>query len=125
MMENFKLKVFRVVADTLNFRRAADELHLTQPAVTSQVKSLEESLGIALFDRVGRDISLTPAGTTLLQYVRQIEAVTNDAIAALVPFGGQEGIELSIGASHTLPSTFYQCSCAICCGSGQNCEFTS
>jgi len=102
MMENFKLKVFRVVADTLNFRRAADELHLTQPAVTAQIKSLEESLGIALFDRIGRDINLTPAGVTLLQYVRQIEATTNDAIAALAPFGGQEGIELSIGASHTI-----------------------
>ncbi|HEX3438209.1 MAG TPA: LysR family transcriptional regulator [Pseudacidobacterium sp.] len=102
MMENFKLKVFRVVADTMNFRRAADELHLTQPAVTAQIKSLEEALGIALFDRIGRDIRLTPAGDTLLQYVRQIEAITNDAIAALAPFGGQEGIELSIGASHTI-----------------------
>ena len=102
MMENFKLKVFRVVADTLNFRRAAEELHLTQPAITSQIKSLEESLGIALFDRVSRDIKLTPAGTTLLQYVRQIEAVTNEAVAALAPFGGQEGVEISIGASHTI-----------------------
>jgi DNA-binding transcriptional LysR family regulator len=102
MMENFKLRVFRVVADTLNFRRAADELHLTQPAITAQIKSLEESLGIALFDRIGRDISLTPAGTTLLQYVRQIESITNEAIAALAPFGGQEGIDLRIGASHTI-----------------------
>ena len=102
MMENFKLKVFRVVADTLNFRRAAEELHLTQPAITSQIKSLEESLGIALFDRISREIKLTPAGTTLLQYVRQIEAVTNEAVAALAPFGGQEGIEISIGASHTI-----------------------
>ena len=102
MMENFKLKVFRVVADTLNFRRAADELHLTQPAITSQIKSLEESLGIALFDRISRDIRLTPAGTTLLQYVRQIEAISNDAVAALATFGGQEGIEISIGASHTI-----------------------
>jgi DNA-binding transcriptional LysR family regulator len=102
MIENFKLKVFRVVADTLNFRRAADELHLTQPAITSQIKSLEESLGIALFDRISRDIRLTPAGTTLLQYVRQIEAISNDAVAALAPFGGQEGIEISIGASHTI-----------------------
>ena len=48
MIENFKLKVFRVVADTLNFRRAADELHITQPAVTAQIRSLEEGLGIAL-----------------------------------------------------------------------------
>jgi len=102
MMENFKLKVFRVVADTLNFRRAADELHLTQPAVTAQIKSLEESLGIALFDRIGREIKLTPAGTTLLEYVRQIQAITNDAIAALAPYGGQEGVELNIGASHTI-----------------------
>ena len=102
MIQNFKLRVFRIVADSLNFRRAADELHLTQPAVTAQIKSLEESLGIALFDRIGRDISLTPAGITLLQYVRQIEAITSDAIAALAPFGGQEEIELSIGASHTI-----------------------
>jgi DNA-binding transcriptional LysR family regulator len=102
MMENFKLRVFRVVADTLNFRRAADELHLTQPAITAQIKSLEEGLGIALFDRIGRDISLTPAGTTLLQYVRQIESITNEATAALAPFGGQEGIDLRIGASHTI-----------------------
>jgi len=102
MIENFKLRVFRVLADSLNFRRAADELRLTQPAVTAQVKSLEESLGIALFDRIGRDVSLTPAGKTLLEYVRQIEAITNNAIAALAPFGGQEGVEVSIGASHTI-----------------------
>jgi DNA-binding transcriptional LysR family regulator len=102
MIENFKLKVFRVVAETMNFRRAADELHLTQPAITAQVKSLEENLGIALFDRIGREIKLTPAGVTLLGYVRQIEALTNDAIAALAPFGGREDIELSIGASHTI-----------------------
>jgi DNA-binding transcriptional LysR family regulator len=102
MIENFKLKVFRVVADNLNYRRAADELHITQPAVTAQIRSLEESLGIALFDRVGRETSLTLAGATLLQYVRQIEAVTNDAIAALAPFGGLEGVEVSIGASHTI-----------------------
>lgn len=102
MIENFKLKVFRVVADNLNYRRAADELHITQPAVTAQIRSLEESLGIALFDRVGRETNLTLAGATLLQYVRQIEAVANDAIAALAPFGGLEGVELSIAASHTI-----------------------
>ncbi len=102
MIENFKLRVFRVLADSLNFRRAADELRLTQPAVTAHIKSMEESLGIALFDRIGRDVALTPAGKTLLEYVRQIEAITNDAIAALAPFGGQEGVELSIGASHTI-----------------------
>jgi len=102
LIENFKLHVFRVVADTLNFSKAAEELHLTQPAVTSQVRTLEEGLGIALFDRVGRNAKLTPAGTTLLQYVRQIETLSNEAIAALAPFGVQEGAELNIGASHTI-----------------------
>ena len=102
MIENFKLHVFRVVADTLNFSKAADELHLSQPAVTSQVRSLEEGLGIALFDRVGRNATLTPAGKTLLPFVRQIETLTRDAIAALAPFGVQEGVELNIGASHTV-----------------------
>ena len=102
MIENFKLRVFRVVADTLNFSKAADELHLTQPAVTSQIRTLEEGLGIALFDRVGRNATLTPAGNALLPYVRQIETLTSDAIAALAPFGAQEGVELNIGASHTI-----------------------
>ena len=102
MIENFKLKVFRVVADSLNFRRAADELNLTQPAVTAQIRSLEESLGIALFDRIGRDVTLTPSGRTLLEYVRQIEAISNYALAALAIFGGQQGIELTIGASHSI-----------------------
>jgi DNA-binding transcriptional LysR family regulator len=58
VIENFKLHVFRVVADSLNFSKAAGELHLSQPAVTSQVRSLEEVLGIALFDRVGRNAAL-------------------------------------------------------------------
>jgi hypothetical protein len=60
MIEDFELSAFRIVADTRNFRRAADELHLIQPAITAQIKSLEENLSIALLDRVGRDISLTP-----------------------------------------------------------------
>jgi DNA-binding transcriptional LysR family regulator len=102
LIENFKLHVFRVVADTLNFSKAAEELHLSQPAITSQVRTLEEGLGIALFDRVGRNATLTPAGMTLLQYVRQIETLTNEAKAALAPFGVQEGAELTIGASHTI-----------------------
>lgn len=102
MIENFKLKVFRVVAERLNYRRAAEELHLTQPAVSAQIHSLEEKLGITLFDRIGRETSLTEAGATLLEYVRQIESITNEAIAALAPFGAQQDAELSIGASHTI-----------------------
>ena len=104
MIQNFKLHVFRVVAEKLNFGKAAEELHLSQPAVTSQIRSLEEGLGIALFDRVGRKATLTPAGATLLPFVCQIEVLTSDAVAALAPFGVQDGLDLSIGASHTIGS---------------------
>ena len=98
MIENFKLHVFRTVAETLNFGKAAEELHLSQPAITSQVRTLEEGLGIALFDRIGRNATLTPAGITLLRYVREIENLTSEAIGALAPLGVQEGAEISIGA---------------------------
>jgi Bacterial regulatory helix-turn-helix protein, lysR family len=72
MIETIKLRVFRVVTDTMNPRRATGELHLTQPAVPAQIKSLEESLGIELLDRIGRDVNLTPTARILLEYARQI-----------------------------------------------------
>ena len=58
-MENFRLTVFRAVAQHRNFRMAAEELLLTQPAVTQQIKALEAELGVALFDRTGGGIRFT------------------------------------------------------------------
>jgi LysR family transcriptional regulator, transcriptional activator of the cysJI operon len=55
-LENFRLKVFRAVAEHLSFRKAAEHLFLTQPAVTLQIKALEEDLGVRLFDRSGRKL---------------------------------------------------------------------
>lgn len=101
-MENFRLKVFRAVAKHLNFRRAAEELCLTQPAVTMQIKALEQQLGVQLFDRSGARISLTPAGTMLLKYAGKIDKLETAAMAALSQFAdGQRG-ELRIGASLTI-----------------------
>ena len=51
---------------------------------------------------MGRETSLTSAGATLLQYVRRIESIANEAVAALAPFGGQEHVELNIAASQTI-----------------------
>jgi hypothetical protein len=51
MIENFRIRVFRAVAQHLNFSRAAEELLLTQPAITRQIKALEDELGVPLFDR--------------------------------------------------------------------------
>ncbi|MGA2202939.1 MAG: LysR substrate-binding domain-containing protein [Terriglobales bacterium] len=101
-MENFRLKVFRAVAKHLNFRRAAEELCLTQPAVTLQIKALEQHLGVQLFDRSGVRIALTPAGTMLLKYAGKIDKLETAAMAALSQFAdGQRG-ELRISASLTI-----------------------
>ena len=101
-MENFRLKVFRAVAEHLNFRRAAEELCLTQPAVTLQIKALEQHLGVQLFDRSGVRIALTPAGNMLLKYAGKIDKLETAAMAALSQFAdGQRG-ELRIGASLTI-----------------------
>ena len=62
-MENFRLRVFRAVARTLNFRVASEELFLTQPAVTQQIKALEAELSTPLFDRAHGRVALTAAGT--------------------------------------------------------------
>ena len=94
-MENFRLKVFRVVAAHLNFSRAAEELLLTQPAVTQQIKALENEYGTPLFDRTGGHIVLTPSGKVLLPY-----RVSNLA------FGGPMKNRLFILASHTLYAVF-------------------
>jgi len=101
-MINFRLKVFRTVATHLNFRRAAEELLLTQPAVTLQIKTLEQQVGVQIFDRSGSRISLTPAGAVLLEYARKIDALETAAFEALSPFAGEPRGELRIGASLTI-----------------------
>ena len=58
-----QLKVFETVARHLSFSRAAEELHLTQPAVSTQVRQLEHHVGLPLFEQLGKRIYLTPAGT--------------------------------------------------------------
>ena len=70
-MENFRLRVFRSVARHLNFRIAAEELLLTQSAVTQQIKALESELDVPLFDRGGGRVSLTPAGVSLLPFAEK------------------------------------------------------
>jgi len=101
-LENFRLKVFRTVAEHLNFRKAAEQLFLTQPAITLQVKALEDDLGIRLFDRAANRVSLTPQGSLLLDYAKKIAALVSQAEQEL---GGEDGKlsgELSLGVSTTI-----------------------
>jgi LysR family transcriptional regulator, transcriptional activator of the cysJI operon len=101
-MENFRLKVFRTVADTLNFRQAAEALYLTQPAVTLQIKALEEELGLPLFDRTENRVALTEAGRILLKHAKKVEALTAVARQDLARLVGEEEGDLSAGASTTI-----------------------
>jgi DNA-binding transcriptional LysR family regulator len=102
MLENFRLRVFRAVAQHLNFSRAAEELLLTQPAVTQQIKALEEELGVALFDRGGGHIALTPGGCALLPFAESMRSLADEAVAAVAGAYGEQGGELAVGASQTI-----------------------
>ena len=101
-VENFRLTVFRAVAKHSSFSRAAQELLLTQPAITQQIKALEEQFGHPLFDRGGGRVSLTPGGEALLPFAEQIRALSEDAFAAVAKAYGQEVGALSLGASQTV-----------------------
>ncbi len=100
-MENFRLKVFRTVAEQLNFRKASEMLHLSQPAVSQQVHALEVELGAALFDRSGGRVQLTDAGAVLLRYARKAARLAAEAQEAIERMQGSTGGELRLGASTT------------------------
>ncbi len=67
-----QLQVFEKVASHLNYSRAAEELYLSQPAVSMQIKQLEENIGLPLFEQMGKKIFLTEAGRELFHYSRNI-----------------------------------------------------
>jgi LysR family transcriptional regulator, low CO2-responsive transcriptional regulator len=92
-----QLKVFEAVARLLSFSRAALELHLTQPAVSTQVRKLEEHAGNVLFEQFGKKIYLTPAGTELLQIARAIIEQFEAADSAMKQWGGVSGGRLNVG----------------------------
>jgi DNA-binding transcriptional LysR family regulator len=102
MIENFRIRVFRSVARHLNFSRAAEELLLTQPAVTQQIKALEDQLGVPLFDRGGGHISLTPGGMALLPFADKMRELSDEAVAAVAGAYGHQAGELALGASQTI-----------------------
>lgn len=101
-LENFRLKVFRAVAENLNFRKAAERLFLTQPAVTLQIKALEDDLGVRLFDRAANRVSLTRQGVLLLDYAKRIAALVSQAEQELGEEDGKVSGELSLGVSTTI-----------------------
>lgn len=87
-MEFRHLDTFRTVAAELSFTRAAARLGYVQSAVTSHIKALEDELGVRLFDRLGRRIVLTHAGSQLLDYAGRILQLADEA-AAMISEGGE------------------------------------
>jgi DNA-binding transcriptional LysR family regulator len=92
-----QLKVFESVARLTSFSRAAEELHLTQPAVSTQIRKLEEHAGSALFEQFGKKIYLTAAGTELLEISRAIIAQFEAAEQAMAQVRGVAGGRLNVG----------------------------
>lgn len=91
-----QLKVFEAVARHLSFSRAAEELHLTQPAVSTQVKKLEEHAGLPLFEQLGKKIHLTPAGIEMLHSCRVIIAQFQQVEETMTQFKGVSGGTLNV-----------------------------
>lgn len=96
-----QLKVFESVARHLNYTRAAQELFLTQPAVSMQVKQLEESLGVALFEQLGKRIHLTEAGREVLGYARTVTQQLDELEGVLNHIKGLSGGRLRISVATT------------------------
>lgn len=95
-----QLRVFDAVARHLSYSRAAEALYLTQPAVSMQIKQLEESAGVPLFEQFGKKIYLTEAGKEFQHYCRNILQQLNDAEAMFADLKGMSG-KLSICVAST------------------------
>ncbi len=102
-MINFNhLRIFHKVAEKRHFTRAAEALHISQPAVSKQVHELEKNLGQPLFDQIGRKIHLTEAGKLLYDFACRIFALAEAAEAAMSELADLEGGRLAVGASTTI-----------------------
>lgn len=99
-MDLASLNAFIAIAETGSFSEAGERLHLTQPAVSKRIASLEQQLSVRLFDRLGREVSLTEAGRALLPRAYQILNVLDDTRRALSNLSGDISGRLTLATSH-------------------------
>ena len=99
-MELRWLTAFVTVAEELNYRRAAEQLHVAQPAISQQIKNLEKDLGVRLFDRNNRSVQLTDAGDAFLAPCRSaLRALENAGLSARNAGTGEFG-KIRLGPIH-------------------------
>ena len=96
-----QIEVFNAVARHQNYTRAAEELHLSQPAVSMQVRQLEEGIGLPLFEQVGKQIHLTDAGEQMYAYGRNIVSLLAEAEGVFEAIKGVEHGNLTISVATT------------------------
>jgi DNA-binding transcriptional LysR family regulator len=96
-----QLQIFVVAARHLSYARAAEELHLTPPAVSMQLKQLEDNVGLPLFERLGRGVALTGAGELLVHHALRVLGEIKDAEASLQALLGAETGLLAVGLVST------------------------
>jgi DNA-binding transcriptional LysR family regulator len=105
-MELRHLRYFVAVGEELHFRRAAERLHVAQPAVSEQVRKLEQELGVRLFDRTQRSVALTAAGTAMLEEARRVLRHAEVAQHAARSAGQRATMRLRIGyLADSLPAS--------------------
>ena len=97
-----QLATFQVVAKHCSYVRAAEELHFSQPAVSAQIRQLEELLGVKLFDQIGRKTHLTQAGEELYLYSQKIFAVIEETLDTMESLRSPQYGRLSVGADTTV-----------------------
>ncbi len=99
-MDLVKLQSFLVLAEVKNFTKAADQLFLSQPALTKQIQTLENELGVTLFNRVGKSTFLTAEGEMLVNYAKQTIAAYNNALEHIKQIQNLEEGTLNFGATN-------------------------
>lgn len=103
-MEFRQLRTLLAIADTRNFTRAAERVHLTQAAVSAQIKALEAETGVPLFARVNKKVFLTEAGEILVRRAERLLKAHDEALLALKELGEAETGRLRIGTASTMAS---------------------
>ncbi|RDK08362.1 LysR substrate-binding domain-containing protein [Cupriavidus lacunae] len=100
-MELRHLRYFEALAETLNFTRAAERMHVTQSTLSHQIRQLEEEIGQPLFDRIGKRVSMTEAGETLLLHISPALRQVDRAIHAVRDDEGPLAGEVRVGTTHS------------------------